>query len=105
MTATTPNLLNNVITIDDERVKNQLDRVVGGRGGGIERAVGGRGRLAVQCAALRTHRGTSGHARRPLRAQQQTKAGEVAAEGAETSRADVLDGDHRAFPTARELGR
>src|SRR2546429_9747674 len=28
MTETTPNLLNNVITIDDERIKNHLDRVV-----------------------------------------------------------------------------
>jgi len=28
MTETTPSLLNNVITIDDERIKNHLDRVV-----------------------------------------------------------------------------
>ena len=30
MTATTPSPLNNVITIDDERIKNHLDRVVRG---------------------------------------------------------------------------
>ena len=30
MTETTPSLLNNVITIDDERIKNHLDRVVRG---------------------------------------------------------------------------
>jgi hypothetical protein len=28
MTETTPSPLNNVITIDDERIKNHLDRVV-----------------------------------------------------------------------------
>ena len=30
MTETTPSPLNNVITIDDERIKNHLDRVVRG---------------------------------------------------------------------------
>ena len=30
MTETTPSRLNNVITIDDERIKNHLDRVVRG---------------------------------------------------------------------------
>ena len=30
MTKTTPSPLNNVITIDDERIKNHLDRVVQG---------------------------------------------------------------------------
>ena len=30
MTETTPSLLNNVITIDDERIKSPLDRVVRG---------------------------------------------------------------------------
>jgi len=30
MTETTPSLLNNVITIDDERIKSHLERVVRG---------------------------------------------------------------------------
>jgi hypothetical protein len=30
MTETTPSLLNNVVTIDDERIKSHLDRVVRG---------------------------------------------------------------------------
>ena len=30
MTETTPRPLNNVITIDDERIKNHLDRIVRG---------------------------------------------------------------------------
>ena len=30
MSADTPSLLNNVITIDDERIKSHLDRVVRG---------------------------------------------------------------------------
>jgi hypothetical protein len=34
----------------------------------------------------------------------QTKAGEVRLKGAEASGADLRDGDHRALPTARELG-
>ena len=42
MTETTPSPLNNVMTIDDERIKNHLDLVVRGRGGGdAEPAVAG----------------------------------------------------------------
>jgi hypothetical protein len=41
MTETMPSPLNNVMTIDDERIKNHLDRVVRGRvGGDVERASG-----------------------------------------------------------------
>ena len=67
MTETTPSPLNNVITIDDERIKNHLDR--GGatkRGGDAERPAGARSGPAMQCAALRAHRGASGYTRGPL---------------------------------------
>src|SRR5262245_40204570 len=54
MTEPTPSPLNNVITIDDERIKNHLDRVVRGSvEENVERPAGGRGGPAVQCAALR----------------------------------------------------
>ena len=53
MTENTPSPLGNVISIDDERIKNHLDRVVRGtRGGDVERAARCRGGSAVQCAAL-----------------------------------------------------
>jgi hypothetical protein len=45
--------LNNVITIDDERIKSHLDRVVTGyRGGDVERIARCRGGSVVQCATL-----------------------------------------------------
>ena len=51
--------LGNVITIDDERIKSHLDRVVRGSvEETFERIAGRGGGLAVQCAALRTQRGT-----------------------------------------------
>ena len=53
MTENTPSPPGNVITIDDERIKNHLDRVVRGS---VEEALNalldGRGGSAVQCAAL-----------------------------------------------------
>ena len=53
MTETTPSPLGHVITIDDERIKNHLDRVVRGqRGGDVERLARCRGGSTVQCAAL-----------------------------------------------------
>ena len=48
MTETTSSLLNNVITIDDERIKNHLDRVVRGS---VEETLNAL--LEMQCAALR----------------------------------------------------
>ena len=51
--------LGNVITIDDERIKSHLDRVVRGSVEGTLKRIAGRGGgSAGQCAALRTHRGT-----------------------------------------------
>ena len=53
MTETTPSSLGNVITIDDERIKSHLDRVVrGSSGGDVERFARRRGGPTVQCAAL-----------------------------------------------------
>ena len=53
MTENTPSPLGNVISIDDERIKNHLDRVVRGTvDGDVERAFGCRSGPAVQCAAL-----------------------------------------------------
>ena len=52
MTETTPSPLGNVITIDDERIKSHLDRVVRGT---VEEALNVarcRGGSAVQCATL-----------------------------------------------------
>ena len=56
MTETTPSPLGNVITIDDDRIKNHLDRVVLERGADVWRIVGRRGGSAVQCATLRAQR-------------------------------------------------
>ena len=53
MTETTPSPLGNVITIDDERIKSHLDRVVRGSVEETLNALAGcRGGSAVQCAAL-----------------------------------------------------
>jgi hypothetical protein len=54
----TPSPLGNVIQIDDERIKNHLDRVVRGSvGEDVERVAGRGGGSAVQCASLRAQRG------------------------------------------------
>ena len=73
MTENTPSPLNNVITIDDERIKNHLDRVVRGS---VEETLNEGDRL---CNAQRYERSEArrdtraGHYERKL----QTKAGEV----------------------------
>jgi putative transposase len=106
MTETRSGPLNNVFTIDDERIKNHLDRIV-------RRSVEETLNALVEAEADRlcnAHRYERSEARRDTRAghderQLQTKAGEVAAEGAEASRADLRDCDHRTLPPAGELGR
>ena len=54
MTENTPRSLGNVITIDDERIKSHLDRVLRGS---VEETLNAcwtpRGELAVQCGAQR----------------------------------------------------
>jgi hypothetical protein len=53
MSDDTPSPLNNVITIDDERIRSHLDRVVRGT---VEETLNGlprcRGGSAVQCATV-----------------------------------------------------
>jgi hypothetical protein len=53
MSDDTPSLLNNVITIDDERIKSHLDRVARGT---VEETLNTllecRGRSAAQCATV-----------------------------------------------------
>jgi len=70
MTNDTLSPLNNVITIDDERIRNHLDWVVRGS---VEETLNAilDAEADRLCNAQRygTHRGTTGHARRPLRAQ------------------------------------
>ena len=84
----TLSLLGNVITIDDERIKSHLDRVV--RGNVEETSL-----LDVEvdrlcnAAALRTQRGTPGYARRPLRAQSADQGWRGTAEGTEASPPDL----------------
>jgi putative transposase len=106
MTENTLSPLNNVITIDDERIKSHLDRVVRGT---VEETLNalldvGADRL---CNAQRYERSEArgdtraGHYQRKL----QTRAWRGQAADTEASGADVRDGDYRALPAARELGR
>src|SRR5262249_40495597 len=103
MTDDTPSPLNNVITIDDERIKSHVDRVVRGT---VEETLNALLDAEADrlCNAQRYERSAArrdtraGHYERGL----QTKAGEVRLRVAP---ADVRDGDHRALSAARELGR
>src|SRR5262249_48821849 len=78
MTETTPSLLNNVITIDDERIKSHLERVMRGTVEGTLNAL-----LDAEADRLcNAHRYERSEARRDTRAghyerKLQTKAGEV----------------------------
>ena len=56
MTETIPSPLSNVITIDDDRIKNHSTGWCGQRGGDVERASRRGGRSAVQRPALRAQR-------------------------------------------------
>ena len=94
--------LSNVITIDDERIRGHLDRVVRGT---VEETLNALLDAEADrlCNAQRYERTQArrdtraGHYERGL----QTKAGDVNFEGAEAAAADVRDGDHRALPAAR----
>ena len=69
MTETTPSPLNNVITIDDDRIKNHLDRVVRGS---VEETLNALLDAEADrlCNAQRyEQRGPTRYPRRPLRAQ------------------------------------
>ena len=105
MSDDTPSLLNNVITIDDERIKSHLDRVVRGT---VEETLNALLDAEADrlCNAQRYERSEArrdtraGHYERGL----QTKAGEVRLKGTEATPAAVRNGDHRALSAARELG-
>jgi putative transposase len=104
MTENTPSALGNVISIDDERIKNHLDRVVRGT---VEETLNALLEVEADrlCNAQRYERSEArrdtraGHYERNL----QTKA-RGTAEGAETASADVRDSHYRALPAAGELG-
>src|SRR5262249_31802373 len=101
-----PSPLNNVITIDDERIKSHLDRVVRGT---VEETLNALLDAEADrlCNAQRyeAQRRTWRYPRRPLRARPSDQGRRGAAEGSEAAPADVRDGDHRALSAARELGR
>jgi hypothetical protein len=84
-----PGALNNVVRIDDERIKGHLDRVVRGT---VEETLNSlldaeADRLCN--AQLRAHRGTPRYAGRPLRAQPGDQGRRGDAEGAEASAPDL----------------
>jgi hypothetical protein len=93
MNETTPSPLNNVITIDDERIKNHLDRVVRGS---VEETLNAPPGMwtAVQCAALRAQRGATRHPDWLLRVQSADQGGRGSAEGPEATATNLRDGRH-----------
>ena len=102
--ATSP--LNNVITIDDERIKSHLERVVRDT---VEETLNAlldaeadrlcNAQRYEPCATRRDSR--AGHYERGL----QNKAGEVRLRVPKLRRQTLRDGDHRALSAARALGR
>ena len=106
MTENTPSPLGNVISIDDERIKTHLDRVVRGT---VEETLNALLDAEADrlCNARRYERSEArrdtraGHYERNL----QTKAGEVRLRVAEAAPADLRDGNHRAVSATGELGR
>ena len=98
MTEDTPSRLGNVVTIDDERIKSHLDRVVRGS---VEETLNALLDAEADrlCNAERYERSEARRdtAGRSLRAQaaDQGRRGEAA--DTEASGADVRDGDHRAY--------
>jgi hypothetical protein len=96
MTETTPSPLNNFVTIDDERIKSHLDRVVRGS---VEETLNALLDAEADrlCNAQRYERSEArrdtraGHYERKL----QTKAGEVKLRIPKASGADVRDGIER----------
>ena len=96
----------NVVRIDEERIKDHLGRIVRGT---VEETLNALLDAEADrlCNAKRYERT---EARRDTRAgsyqrKLHTRAGEVTLQGAEAAPADLRDGDHRALPPARELGR
>ena len=85
-----PGALNNVVRIDDERIKGHLDRVVRGT---VEETLNALLDAEADrlCNAQRyeTNRGAARHAGRPLRAQAGDQGRRGDAEGAEASAPDL----------------
>src|SRR5215472_11598757 len=106
MSDDTPSPLNNVITIDDERIKSHLDRAVRGT---VEETLNALLDAEADrlCNAQRYERSAasrdtrSGHYERGL----QTKAGEVRLRVPKLRRQAFETAIHRALSAARELGR
>ncbi len=95
-----------VIRIDVARIRDHLGEMVRGA---VEEALNAMLNAEADrlCNAGRYERSEGRRDRRAwsyLRALE-TKAGKVNLEGAEAMTADVRDGDHRALPAARDLGR
>jgi transposase-like protein len=105
MTEDTPSRLGNVITIDDERIRSHLDRVVRGS---VEETLNALldAKADRLCNAQRYERSAArrdtraGHYERKL----QTKAGEVKLRIPKL-RAQTFENNHRALPAPRELSR
>src|SRR5207245_9656174 len=103
MSDDTPSPLNNVITIDDERIKSHLDRVVRGT---VEETLNALLDAEADrlCNAQRYERSAARHDTRAGHSERglQTKAGGGAAEGSEAAPAGVRAGDDRALSPAQE---
>ena len=94
MTDDTPSPLNNVITIDDERIKSHLDRVVRGT---VEETLNALLDAEADrlCNAQRYERSEARrYPRRPLRARPADQGRRGTVEGTEAAPADVRDGYH-----------
>ena len=93
MTETTPSPLNHVITIDHERIKSHLDRVVRGS---VEETLNALLEAEADrlCNAQRYERSEARRdTRRTLRAQAADQGRRGTAEGPEASGADLRDGE------------
>ncbi len=101
MTETTPSPLSNVITIDDERIKNHLDRVVRGS---VEETLNALLEAEADrlCNAQRYERSEARRDTRggPPRAQAADQGRRGQAADTEATGTDVRDGDYRALPAA-----
>jgi transposase-like protein len=95
MNETTPSPLNNVITIDDERIKNHLDRVVRGS---VEETLNALLDAEADrlCNAQRYERSEARQATRGwlLRTQSADQGGRGSAEGPEITAANLRNGHH-----------
>jgi putative transposase len=85
MSDDTPSPLNNVITIDDERIKSHLERVVRGTVETLNALLDAE--VDRLCNAQRYERGASRYTRRPLRARPADQGWRDTVEGSERQQA------------------